>query len=188
MNGRPLPPAHGYPLRVVVPGYIGARSVKWLATITVQSQPSANYFQARTYRLYPSRVRSESTPEHGFSLGETPVNSVICQPGEGAAVTGPRVRARGYALTGGTREIERVEVSLDRGTTFATARLLGDGQAGAWRLWEAELELGPGPYELAVRAWDSAASTQPESAEGIWNLKGYINNSWHRVRFTVARD
>jgi sulfite oxidase len=92
----------------------------------------------------------------------------------------------GYAITGGTREIERVEVSLDRGATFQTARLRGGGKAGAWRLWEAELELGPGPYELAVRAWDSAASTQPESAEGIWNLKGYINNSWHRVRFTVA--
>jgi DMSO/TMAO reductase YedYZ molybdopterin-dependent catalytic subunit/glyoxylase-like metal-dependent hydrolase (beta-lactamase superfamily II) len=186
MNDSPLPPAHGYPLRVLVPGYIGARSVKWLATITVQSQPSTNYFQARTYRLYPSRIRSEATPEHGFSLGETPVNSVVCQPTEGAVVTGPRVLARGYAITGGTREIERVEVSLDNGATFVTATLLGAGTAGAWRLWQAELELGPGPYVLAVRAWDSAASTQPESAEGIWNLKGYINNAWHRVRFTVA--
>jgi DMSO/TMAO reductase YedYZ molybdopterin-dependent catalytic subunit/glyoxylase-like metal-dependent hydrolase (beta-lactamase superfamily II)/rhodanese-related sulfurtransferase len=186
MNGRPLPPAHGYPVRVLVPGYIGARSVKWLATITVQSQPSTNYFQARTYRLYPSRVRSETTAEHGFSLGETPVNSVVCQPGPGTVVRGPRVLARGYAITGGTREIERVEVSLDRGATFVTAKLLDGSQAGAWRLWEAELELGPGPYELAVRAWDSAASTQPENAEGIWNMKGYINNAWHRVRFTVA--
>ena len=187
MNGKKLPPAHGYPLRVIVPGYIGARSVKWLAAITAQRQPATNYFQARTYRLYPSRVRSENTPEYGFSLGETPVNSVVCQPSEGAIVAGPKVLARGYAITGGTREIERVEVSLDGGATFATARLPGDGQAGAWQLWQAELELGPGPYELAVRAWDSAASTQPESAEGIWNLKGYINNSWHRVRFTVTR-
>jgi sulfite oxidase len=186
MNGKPLPPAHGFPLRVVVPGYIGARSIKWLSTITVQSQPSTNYFQARTYRLYPSRVRSETTPEHGFSLGETPVNSVICQPGQGAVMAASRVLARGYAITGGTREIERVEVSPDRGETFITASLLGAGQAGAWRLWEAELELGPGPHELVVRAWDSAASTQPENAEGIWNLKGYINNSWHRVQFTVT--
>jgi DMSO/TMAO reductase YedYZ molybdopterin-dependent catalytic subunit/glyoxylase-like metal-dependent hydrolase (beta-lactamase superfamily II)/rhodanese-related sulfurtransferase len=186
MNTSPLPPAHGYPIRVVVPGYIGARSVKWLAGITVQSQPSSNYFQARTYRLYPSRVRSEAAPEHGFSLGETPVNSVVCHPAEGGIVAGPHVLAHGYAITGGTREIERVEVSLDRGATFATARLLDNNQPGAWRRWEAELELGPGPWELAVRAWDSAASTQPESAEGIWNLKGYINNSWHRVRFTIV--
>jgi DMSO/TMAO reductase YedYZ molybdopterin-dependent catalytic subunit len=55
MNGQPLPPAHGYPPRVIVPGYIGARSIKWLSTSTVQSQASTNYFQARTYRLYPSR-------------------------------------------------------------------------------------------------------------------------------------
>jgi DMSO/TMAO reductase YedYZ molybdopterin-dependent catalytic subunit/glyoxylase-like metal-dependent hydrolase (beta-lactamase superfamily II) len=193
MNGKPLPPAHGYPLRAVVPGYIGARSVKWLATITLQSQPSTNYFQARTYRLYPSRVRSEATPEQGFSLGETPVNSAISRPVEGAVVPGPRVVARGYAVTGGTREIERVEITLDRDETFNAAKLLGGGQggawhghAGAWRLWETELELGPGPHELAVRAWDSAASTQPERADGIWNMKGYINNSWHRVQFTVA--
>ena len=186
MNGEPLPPAHGYPLRVVVPGYIGARSVKWLSQITVQDEPSTNYFQARTYRLYPSRVRSETTPEHGFSLGETPVNSVICQPREGEVINGPIVLARGYAITGGTREIERVEVSLDGGDTFVTADLLDAGQAGAWRLWEAELEVGRGPCELSVRAWDSAASTQPESAEGIWNLKGYINNAWHSVRFARA--
>jgi hydroxyacylglutathione hydrolase len=186
MNGRPLPPAHGYPLRVVVPGYIGARSVKWLSQITVSEQPSTNYYQARTYRLYPKRVRSESAAEQGFSLGETPVNAVICTPRDGEVVPGPRVLARGYAITGGTREIERVELSLDGGETFVTAELLDRGHAGAWRLWESELELGRGPCELAVRAWDSAASTQPESAEGIWNLKGYINNAWHRVRFSVS--
>jgi sulfite oxidase len=76
MNGQPLPPAHGYPLRVIVPGYIGARSIEWLSTITVQSQASTNYFQARSYRLYPSCVRSETTPKHGFSLGEISVTSV----------------------------------------------------------------------------------------------------------------
>jgi DMSO/TMAO reductase YedYZ molybdopterin-dependent catalytic subunit/glyoxylase-like metal-dependent hydrolase (beta-lactamase superfamily II) len=186
MNGQPLPPEHGYPLRVIVPGYIGARSVKWLATITVQNQPSTNYFQARTYRLYPSQVRSETTPEQGFSLGETPVNSAICHPGHGAVINGPRVLARGYALTGGTREIERVETSLNHGASFTTARILDGHHAGAWRLWETELALDPGVHELSVRAWDSAASTQPESPEGIWNLKGYLNNSWHRVRFTVT--
>jgi DMSO/TMAO reductase YedYZ molybdopterin-dependent catalytic subunit/glyoxylase-like metal-dependent hydrolase (beta-lactamase superfamily II)/rhodanese-related sulfurtransferase len=188
MNGKPLPPAHGYPLRVIVPGYIGARSVKWLATITVQNQPSTNYFQARTYRLYPSLVRSETIPEQGFSLGETPVNSAICKPCQGAVINGPRVLARGYALTGGTREIERVETSLDHGASFTPTRLLDGHHAGAWRLWETELALDPGVHELAVRAWDSAASTQPESPQGIWNLKGYLNNAWHRVSFTVTRQ
>jgi sulfite oxidase len=186
MNGQPLPPAHGYPLRVIVPGYIGARSIKWLSTITVQSQASTNYFQARSYRLYPSRVRSETTPEHGFSLGETPVTSVVCQPRDGDIITGPRVLARGYAITGGTREIERVEVSLDEGETFTTATLRDGGTAGRLATVGGRAGDRPRPSELTVRAWDSAASTQPESAVGIWNLKGYLNNSWHRVRFTVA--
>ena len=186
MNGKPLPPPHGYPLRVIVPGYIGARSVKWLATITVQDQPSTNYFQARTYRFYPSGVRAETTPEHGFSLGETPVNSAICQPGQGTVINQPHVLARGYALTGGTREIERVETSLDHGASFTTAAILDGHRSCGWRLWETELTLDPGVHELAVRAWDSAASTQPESPQGIWNLKGYLNNSWHRVTFTVT--
>jgi sulfite oxidase len=99
---------------------------------------------------------------------------------------GTRVLARGYALTGGARRIERVEVSLDGGTTFAAADLQGGGAAGSWRLWQADLDVGRGPCELVVRAWDSAASTQPENPGEIWNLKGYLNNAWHRVRFSVA--
>jgi sulfite oxidase len=77
-------------------------------------------------------------------------------------------------------------VSLDRGGTFVTAKLLDGGEPGSWRLWEAELEVGRGPYELVVRAWDSAASTQPEDPARVWNLKGYMNNAWHRVHFTAG--
>ena len=182
MNGEPLPPVHGYPLRVVVPGYIGARSVKWLSTITVQKGPSTNYFQARTYLLYPSDVgMATSSSEHGIPLGELPVNAVICSPRDGEAVRG-MVRARGYAITGGSRRIERVELSLDRGKTFRAARLFDGGAAGSWRLWEADLEVGTGSGELVARAWDSAATTQPEDPAKIWNPKGYLNNAWHRVR------
>jgi hydroxyacylglutathione hydrolase len=186
MNGDPLPPVHGAPLRVVVPGYIGARSVKWLASVTVQDSPSANYFQARTYRLYPSSVRDErSTTDHGIALSELPVNAVACSPTDGAALHGGVLRARGYALTGGTRRIERVEVSLDGGETFVAAELHGEGSSGGWRIWEADLAVPAGPGELTVRAWDSAASTQPEDPSKIWNLKGYVNTAWHRVRFTA---
>jgi sulfite oxidase len=186
MNGEPLTSVHGYPLRLVVPGYIGARSVKWLAGVTVQSLPSANYFQARTYRLFPSNVRTETAiREHGIALGKLPVNAVVCAPLSGEAVNGP-VRARGYALTGAGRRVERVEISVDGGETFTPVELDAGAEPGSWRLWETELDLGPGPAELVVRAWDSAASTQPEDASRIWNLKGYVNNAWHRVRFTVT--
>jgi DMSO/TMAO reductase YedYZ molybdopterin-dependent catalytic subunit/glyoxylase-like metal-dependent hydrolase (beta-lactamase superfamily II) len=186
MNGEPLPALHGYPLRVVVPGYIGARSVKWVSSITVQSEPSTNYFQARTYRLFPSHVRSEtSTSERGFALGALPVNCAICHPLDGQALPGPRVRVRGYALTGGARRIERVELSLDGGKTFHNTQLLDDREAGTWCLWEAELEVEPGPHELLARAWDSAASTQPQHPTQLWNLKGYMNNAWHQITFTA---
>jgi sulfite oxidase len=187
MNGEPLAPVHGAPVRVVVPGYIGARSVKWLSTVTVQAEPSANYFQARTYRLFPTRVRSEAaTDEHGIALGELPVSSAICRPLDGEAVGGAKLVVRGYAITGGTRRIERVELSLDRGASFVAAELLDGDSVGGFRLWEAELEVGAGPSEVVVRAWDSSASTQPESAAQIWNLKGYMNNAWHRIGFTAA--
>jgi sulfite oxidase len=132
-------------------------------------------------------VRTEtSTREHGFPLGELPVDSAVCRPRDGELLPGPTLLAQGYALTGGTRHIERVEVSLDRGVTFVPAQLVDDGGSGGFRLWQAELEVGRGPGELIVRAWDSAASTQPEDPETIWNLKGYLNNAWHRVRFTAT--
>lgn len=185
MNGEPLLPEHGSPLRVVVPGYIGARSVKWLARVTVQSEPSANFFQAGTYRLLPPEA---TAPEEGFALGELPLSSAACLPGAGEAVPGGRVRARGYAITGGARRIERVDVSVDAGATFAQARLLGEGRPGGWVLWEAELDVRPGPAELVVRAYDSSGSTQPEDPAKLWNRKGYVCNAWHRVAFTVSAD
>ena len=110
-----------------------------------------------------------------------------CSPRDGEAVR-ERLRARGYAIAGGTRRIERVEVSLDQGETFLPAELLDAAGAGSWRLWAVDLEVEPGPGELVVRAWDSAATTQPEDAAKIWNLKGYVNNAWHRVRFTATGD
>jgi sulfite oxidase len=185
MNGAPLPPLHGRPVRAVVPGYIGARSVKWLSRVTVQEQPSANFFQARTYRLLPPDA---TAPEDGFALGELPLSSAACSPGQGDAVAGGRVRAHGYAITGGARRIERVDVSVDGGATFARARLLGESRPGGWVLWEAELDFRPGPAELVVRAYDSSGSSQPEDPAPLWNRKGYVCNAWHRVAFTVSGD
>lgn len=188
MNGEPLAPVHGFPLRVVVPGYIGARSVKWLADITVQAGPSTNYFQTHAYKLFPPDVRMETAEwAKGTTLGELPVNAVTCQPQEGETIRGGLVPVRGYALAGGGRRIEWVEVSLDEGLTWVTASLLEENHPWAWRFWEAKLELRPGPSEIVVRAWDSVANTQPEDGRTIWNFKGYMNNSWHRVRVQVTR-
>jgi len=182
MNGEPLTPGHGFPLRVVAPGYIGARSVKWLANIRVQEEPSSNYYQTHAYKLFPPQVDEETADwSKGLMLGELSVNSVICQPADEEMLPAGPVSVRGYAVTGGDRSVERVDVSIDGGESWISADLLEEKGPWAWRLWEASVDLDPGEYELVARAWDSAANTQPELSEQIWNFKGYMENSWHRV-------
>lgn len=183
MNGEPLPPVHGAPLRVVVPGYIGARSVKWLSRVTLQEGPSDNYFQAKAYRLFPPHFGPENVDwDQGLMLGEAPVNSVILSPAAQETVPAGRIAVRGWALAGGDRQVARVDVSADGGKTWTVAALGPEGGDYTWRLWEAALELPAGDHEIVCRAWDTAAQTQPEHASQVWNFKGYANNAWHRVR------
>jgi sulfite oxidase len=187
MNGQPLAPVHGYPLRVLAPGYIGARSVKWLARITVQPMPSQNYFQAHAYQLFPPQVDAAVADWNaGLQLGELAVNCVICSPREGELVEGP-VTIQGYALSGGGRKIARVDVSTDRGASWTTARLTHGDQPWAWSFWEAQLKPTTADAEIIARAFDTAANTQPEDARHIWNFKGYMNNAWHRTRIRLER-
>jgi sulfite oxidase len=186
MNGQPLPAAHGAPLRVVVPGYIGARSVKWVEQITVQENPSANYFQATAYRLLPAEADPASAgPGDGLSLGAVAVNADILRPdGRSVLQAGP-TEVTGYAFAGDDRGIARVDVSVDGGRHWRQADL--DGQAGPWTWlhWRAVIDLPPGVTEITARAWDTAAAVQPEYAEHLWNPKGYANNSWGRLHVTA---
>ncbi len=187
MNDEPLRPEHGFPLRAVVPGYIGARSVKWLSGITLQDTPSDNFFQAQQYKLFPPYVTEEPDEvSKGFALGEISVNAVTCRPTDGATIQAGPVTLQGYAIAGGGRDIERVDLSPDEGQTWVGANLSeGGDNPWAWSFWEATLELDPGPHQILVRAIDSAADTQPQDARGVWNVKGYVNNAWHRVRVNV---
>lgn len=188
MNGEPLTPEHGAPLRVVAPGYYGARSVKWLSTITLQERPSDNHFQSSEYRLFAPNVKAEVADHaEGLMLGELQTNAVVCEPGDGEELEAGRVAVRGYALAGGGRSVERVDVSKDDGRTWVQADLAERSEdPWAWTLWEAYFELFPGEHRIVVRALDSSATTQPASATEVWNFKGYANNSWHGVR-VVAR-
>src|SRR5437867_3578517 len=124
MNGEPLSPVHGAPLRVVVPGYIGARSVKWLQRIEVRSQPSEGYFQHVVYRLLPED--GTPGPGAGMPLGLVALNADVLSPANGATVAAGPVEVRGYAFAGGERHVERVDVSIDGSTTWAQAELLDD--------------------------------------------------------------
>lgn len=182
LNGAPLPSTHGFPLRVVAPGYIGARSVKWLQRISVQETPSDNYFQAHAYKLFPPDVRADTVDwSGGKMLGEMNITSVICRPAAGATVAAGSVAVQGYAIAGGERSVARVELSADGGATWRDATLQGEPRPFVWTLWEARLELPAGRHQLVVRATDSAGTTQPASVREVWNFKGYMNNAWHRV-------
>ena len=132
MNGAPLPPVHGAPLRLVVPGWIGARSVKWLASITLQAGPSDNYFQRVAYRLFPAHVDADNVVwEEGAMLGELPVNSIVTSPRAGARLPagarprrGPGARRR-RTRRGAGRGERRRRPQLARRPPRRAARALG---------------------------------------------------------------
>lgn len=187
MNGAPLPAVHGGPVRLVVPGYIGARSVKWVRRITALAAPSPNYFQATAYRLLPPHADPAAAgPGDGISLGPIALNCAILSPADGDSVPpGPAVM-RGYALAGEDREVARVDVSADGGRSWQQADLGGQPGRYAWQLWRAAVSIpAGGTAEIVARAWDDTGALQPESARSLWNPKGYANNSWPRARLRV---
>jgi len=187
MGGIALPAVHGAPVRVVVPGYIGARSVKWVERITAQHDPSSNYFQASAYRLLPADPESSGTePGDGIPLSSAALNAAILQPDHRASVPVGPTQVTGYAYAGDGRAVVRVDVSVDGGAHWRQANL--DEQAGpwAWQHWRLTVDLPAGGTEIVARAWDTSAATQPELPIQVWNPKGYVNTSWARCRVTAA--
>ena len=186
MNGAPLAPEHGFPLRAVVPGYAGVRSPKWLASITVQDKPSSGHVPARDYKLFPPDVAKETADwDKGTTIYAMPLTAAICEPAAHAGLAAGAVTLRGYAVASG-RAVARVDVSADGGRTWGQAALEHDaGAPWSWTLWQATLDLAPGEHELAVRAWDSAGQTQPALPDDTWNFKGYLSAAWHRIPVTV---
>ena len=194
LDGQPLPVVHGFPVRAIVPGYLGARSVKWLREINVLDHPSDNPFQAEEYRLHPaSATKQDHDVKKALPMGEMPVTSYICRVHRGHPGVNDPMVVEGYAYVGAGHEIHRVEVSEDEGEHWTQAELLPvpaegmqatDEETGrwSWRFWRAELLAAErAPVQLMVRAWDTGANTQPAYPEEIWNFKGYGNNASHRL-------
>jgi DMSO/TMAO reductase YedYZ molybdopterin-dependent catalytic subunit len=184
MNGVPLPPQHGFPLRLVVPGWYGMTSVKWLARITLLAEPFDGYQMRQSYR-----VRHEED-EPGEPVTTIAPRSLMVPPGIPEFLSRSRiVEAGSCELTGrawsGLAAIAEVEVSVDGGATWAPAEL-GDGTLGrwAWRSWRFAWDARPGEYELCCRARDAHGNEQP--LEPPWNLGGYVNNAVQRVLATVS--
>lgn len=202
MNGEDLPADHGFPVRVVVPGVVGARNVKWLGKIVLSEVESSSHWQQNDYKGFSpgtdwDTVDFKSAP----AIQELPVQSAITWPPEGAVLDHSlgEVTVKGYAWSGGGREIVRVDVSLDGGKTWQVAKLQGGegealdpspppGRAWAWKLWELSAPLPNGTQEMEIicKAVDSSYNVQPDSVAPIWNLRGVLSNAWHRVKVKIS--
>lgn len=187
MNGEPLTPEHGFPIRVVTPGFAGVRSPKWLAAIDVQDEPSQNPMQQREYKLFPPDVTKETADwDRGVVIDSMPLTSAICEPAPDARLAAGLVTVRGYAMAS-ARPVVRVDVSGDGGRTWRQAELEQHGDVlWSWTFWTAALSLAAGRHELVARAWDGASQTQPDFTADLWNFPGYLSAAWHRVPVTAV--
>ena len=181
MNGQALAPQHGAPLRLVVPGWYGMASVKWLARIEFRDRPFDGYQQATGYR-YKKRE-----DEDGVPVRHMKVKSLIAPPGVPDWYTGRRlveaapVTIEGRAWSGAGVSVKRVQLAVDG--EWREAELEAPQERFAWQRWRCEWHATPGEHQLACRATDSEGATQP--AEPDWNIGGMGNNAWHSIQVIV---
>jgi sulfite oxidase len=187
MNGEPLPKIHGYPLRVVVMGYIGARSVKWLYRIKAIQNPSLAPVQAREYLYFNQQVgKYNQRPIDGIQIQEMPVSSAIMSPWTKQTIFhNGKIHCKGWAYSGGGRWPERVELSADGGFTWYAVpedQLSKKGK-WTWRTWEMDLPCDvEGWIEIVCRCWDNSLNTQPLNVRAAWNWGLHVTSSAHRIK------
>ncbi|MGW4566929.1 sulfite oxidase [Streptomyces sp. NPDC004561] len=182
MNGAPLPPQHGRPLRLIVPGWYGMAHVKWLCSVTVTDAPFTGFQQSVAYRL------RRTAGEEGEPVTRIAPRALLVPPGFPDFLSRTRVlrpgpvTLRGRAWSG-QAPVTSVEVSTDGGESWQPADLdpPADGHRWAWRAWQRTWTATPGDYLLAARATDAGGHTQP--LDQRWNRGGFVNNAvcWVRV-------
>jgi DMSO/TMAO reductase YedYZ molybdopterin-dependent catalytic subunit len=180
MNGDVLPIQHGYPLRLIIPGWYAVASVKWLTEIEVVDKPFTGYYQRDKY--WYEYQRGDETVREPIRLQR--VRALITEPDSNAGISCGKLAIRGVAWSGAA-PIAEVEVSVDG--SWQQARLIGERNRHSWQWWELITHIEePGPHTLRARATDLAGRAQPERAD--WNRLGYGNNSIHAVGiFTQGR-
>lgn len=186
MNGQPLPAAHGFPLRLIVPDWYGMASVKWLRSITAITEP----FEGVQQMVY--RYRS-SEEDPGTPVTRKKPHALMAPPGIPEFVSRVRhVPAGATTVEGrawsGHGAVDRVEFSADGGQTWAEAQVEEPVSEHGWTGWSYEWEARPGDHELCVRATDAAGNTQPLKAAEVWNQGGYAVNAVQRVAVRVSAD
>jgi sulfite oxidase len=185
MNGQPIPPLHGFPLRAIVPGWEGAYAVKWLTNLRVAEREFDGFWVATAYRYPVKRVAPGTAvdPKDMAPLTGLVVKSLITRPLDAAALPAGKIDVAGFAWAGET-DIARVDISIDHGATWQAAKLVGEQAKYAWRRFEYTFDATkPESYLIMSRATDSAGRTQPMSPP--WNPSGYLWNAPDSVRVEV---
>jgi sulfane dehydrogenase subunit SoxC len=164
MNGDPLPPDNGFPVRAIVPGWIGTNSIKWVGRIVVSSQPIKVKWNTASYAMHGPDYPDDP------ALTFQPPKSVVALPWEAKLAAGQQT-VRGFAWSPYAR-VARVEYSFDGGGTWTEATLLEPNQPMAWVRWEFGWDAKPGSYEIQTRVTDEMGNTQPDEVK--WNSLGYL--------------
>ena len=202
MNGEELPRDHGYPIRIITPGAIGARNVKWVNSIRLSSEEAESTWQRGVqYKGFSPNVKKfdkSVDPSLALSVQEMPIQSAVTTFDPEVEVGEKDIDISGYAWSGGGRSVVRVDVTTDGGKTWSTATL-GEGKdqrvgrAWGWTLWTATIPVPEGTavgdtFAVQCKAVDSSYNQQPEKVESVWNLRGILNNAWHTVEVTCVAE
>lgn len=186
-NGAPLHAMNGAPLRLVVPGWPGSCSQKWLTRIwlrdVVHDGPKMT---GKSYRVpnHPVAPGTKVATKDFRIIEAMPVKSLITYPQAGIQTNNKTVEVRGQAWAG-DKSVKEVHISYDFGATWIKTDLSGPANKGAWQQWNQEITLPQaGYYEIWAKAVDSDGVSQPFAIS--WNPKGYLNNSFHRIAITVT--
>lgn len=187
MNHEKLSRDHGFPVRVIVPGYAGARSVKWLDTITVQRSAADNFYMQRDYKVLPEDVTTQDREDMQKiwdsvpPLQEMGVQSAICSPRTGETVESldGEIEVRGYAVVGEDGPIKAVHISTDQGTTWKDAKIVYQEGIYSWTLWHCWVS----GVDESTKIWSRAesASGQLQPIQPVWNLRGVMSNGISEV-------
>lgn len=208
MNDVNLPPDHGYPIRLMIPGWVGGRCVKWLARIWVSDKENDSHYHIWDNRVCPSFLTEKDGPfaealfKHpDTACNEQNLNSVIVKPTQGERIplseakAGKTYRIEGYAYDGGGHEVQRVEVSLDGGETwlycirkFPDAPIRHGNKFWTWLHWHVDVDIVHllSQKNITVRCFNVFKNTQPKEAS--WNVMGMMNNCWYQVKGEIDID
>ena len=188
MNGKPLPPMNGFPLRLIIPGWPSSVSEKWLTRIWIRDKiHDGEKMGGKSYRMpaYPVSPGTEVPDEDMVIITSLPVKSLITFPQTGTKIPkGQKIKIRGHAWSSEI-DVAKVDVSIDFGQTWAQAKLEPAPNKYSWQRFSAEFSpKSAGYYEVWARATDKNGNAQPPNTPG-WNPHGYLNNMQHRIAVFV---